>query len=133
MSNTEVIQTLYAAFGRGDIPAIQNLVTDDVNWDNTRVASAECPWNGNFSGESSLPGFFAAVGGELDLTVFDPHTFTETGGNVTVQLHIKGTIRKNGAPFVNDAVHVWRLNPAGKVNFYRHYNDTAMELAAWRA
>jgi hypothetical protein len=33
---------------------------------------------------------------------------------------------------VNDAVHAWSFNGSGQVSAYRHYNDTAMELAAWR-
>jgi hypothetical protein len=33
----------------------------------------------------------------------------------------------------NDSVHVWTFNDQGLITGYRHYNDTAMELAAWRA
>ena len=133
MSNTETVQSLYDAFGRGDVATIVSLVADDVSWDNTRVASRECPWNGDFSGKTKLPGFFQAVGGQLDLTVFDPHTFIAQGNHVAVQLRVEGKMRKNGQPFVNDAVHIWTFNDAGMVTKYRHFNDTAMELASWRA
>ena len=70
---------------------------------------------------------------DMDIVVFNPHTFTASGNVVAVQLRLEGALRKNGQPFINDAIHMWQLNEAGKVISYRHYNDTAMELAAWRA
>ena len=133
MTNTETVQQIYAEFGRGDVAAIVSRVADNVSWDNSRVASRECPWNGDFSGKARLPGFFEAVGGNLEFSVFDPHTFVAAGNCVAVQLRLEATLRKNGKPFVNDAVHMWTFNAVGQVASYRHFNDTAMELAAWRA
>ncbi|HEV8239585.1 MAG TPA: nuclear transport factor 2 family protein [Thermoanaerobaculia bacterium] len=132
MSNSQTIRDLYDAFQRGDLPAILAVVTDDVDWNNQRVASRECPWNGDFSGKAKLPGFFQAVGDNLDIRVFDPHTFIENGERVAVLLRIESVLRRNGKPLSNDAVHVWDLSD-GKVSRYRHYNDTAAELEAWRA
>ena len=66
MSHTQTVQDLYAAFGRGDVAAILNMVTDEVDWNNDRVASRECPWNGDFSGKARVPDFFKAVD-ELDI------------------------------------------------------------------
>jgi uncharacterized protein len=132
MSKTERIQLLYAAFGRGDVNAILDQLSDDVSWDNSRVHSNEIPWNGNFSGKSRVPAFFAAVGENAQMPVFNPHTFIESGDHVAVLLHIEGTVTKTGRPLVEDAVHVWKFNDDGKIAAYRHYNDTAMELAAWR-
>jgi ketosteroid isomerase-like protein len=132
MSNTETIRAIYEAFGRGDVPAILALLADDVDWNNDRVYSRECPWNGNFQGKANVPGFFQAVGENLQLHVFDPHTFVASGDHVMVMLRIEGQVTKNGQPFMNDAVHAWTFNGSGQVSAYRHYNDTAMELAAWR-
>lgn len=133
MSQTNTVQDLYAEFGRGDVTAILNRLSDDVDWDNSRVASRECPWNGNFQGKSEVPDFFKAVGDSLEFSVFNPHGFLETGNQVAVLLRIESTLKKNGRPLKNDAVHVWTFNPQGQVASYRHYNDTAMELEAWRA
>lgn len=131
MTRTETIQALYAAFERRDIPGILAFVTDDVDWNNDRVASRDCPWNGDFSGKANLPGFFAAVGESLDITTFEPRAFVEQGETVVVQLRIESTVRKNGRRLENDAVHVWTF-AGDKVKSYRHYNDTAAEVAAWR-
>ena len=132
MSNTQTVQDLYAAFGRGDVAAILNMVTDEVDWNNDRVASRECPWNGNFSGKARVPEFFKAVD-ELDIAVFEPRTFVESGNHVSVMLRIESRVKKNGQSLQNDSIHLWTFNDAGKVSAYRHFNDTAAELAAWRA
>jgi ketosteroid isomerase-like protein len=135
MTKTETIQALYAAFGRGDVPTILGYLADDVEWDNTRVASRECPWNGNFSGKANVPRFFKAVGDNLDFAVgvFEPHTFVETGNTVAVVLRLESRLKKNGQVLENDGVHIWTFNDKGQVKRYQHFNDTAQELAAWKA
>jgi ketosteroid isomerase-like protein len=132
MSHDESIRKVYAAFLRGDVPQIQSLVADDVDWRNDGVESRECPWNGNFSGKANLPGFFKAVGEQLDITTFDVKAMAASGLFVAAFLRIESTLRKNGRSLRNDAVHFWTFNESGKIAKYRHFNDTAAELAAWR-
>lgn len=132
MNNEQTVKAVYGAFQRGDVPGIVALVSDDVDWNNDRVESRDCPWNGNFSGKSNLPGFFKAVGEELDITVFDVKSIAASGSVVAVYLRIESTVRKNGRRFTNDAMHHWTFNDRGQIARYRHFNDTAAELAAWR-
>jgi ketosteroid isomerase-like protein len=130
-TRTETIQELYAAFVRRDMPGILACVADDVDWNNERVASRDCPWNGDFSGREKLPGFFAALADNLDFQVFDPQAFVEAGNRVVVLLRIESVVRRTGRPLLNDVVHVWTF-AGDKVKSYRHYNDTAAEADAWR-
>jgi uncharacterized protein len=132
MTNEQTIKDLYAAFQRADVPGILAKVADDVDWRNDGVESRECPWNGNFSGKSRLPGFFQAVAEHLDIVVFEAKEYASSGHCVAVHLRIESTVRKNGRPLKNDVVHFWKFNDRGQVSSYRHYNDTASELAAWR-
>ena len=132
MSNEQTVKDLYAAFQRADVAAIVAVVADDVDWRNDHVASSECPWNGNFSGKANVPGFFTAVGEHLDISVFDVQTMAASGSFVAVYLRIESTVRKNGRSLANDAVHFWTFNDSGQIARYRHFNDTAAELAAWR-
>lgn len=132
MSNEQTVRDIYAAFQRQDVAAIVEVVADDVDWRNDGVASKECPWNGDFSGKANLAGFFQAVGENLDLPVFEVKAIAASGDVVAVHLRIEGAVRKNGRALMNDAVHFWGFNSRGQVSSYRHFNDTAMELAAWR-
>lgn len=132
VSNEQTVKEVYAAFLRGDVNAIVSMVTDDVDWRNDRVESRECPWNGNFAGKHNVPGFFEAVGTNLELPVFEIRSITASGAHVAVSLRIEGTVKKNGRPFQNDCMHLWTFAPDGRIAAYRHFNDTAAELAAWR-
>ena len=132
MSNEQTVQDVYAAFKRGDVAAILACVADEVDWRNEGVESRECPWNGNFSGKANLPGFFQAVGENLDLPVFEIKAMAASGPYVAVHLRIEGSVKKNGRGWANDAVHFWTFDSRGKITRYRHFNDTAAELAAWR-
>ena len=42
----EVVQSAYAAFGRGDVSAILNLIADDVEW--KFCGSKDLPYTGTF-------------------------------------------------------------------------------------
>jgi uncharacterized protein len=132
MSNEQTVKDVYAAFQRGDVAAIVARVAADVDWRHDHLESRECPWNGNFSGQAKLPGFFKAVGEQLDISVFDVQAIAASGSLVAVYLRIESTLRKNGRSLKNDSVHFWTFNDTGKITRYRHFNDTAAELAAWR-
>jgi uncharacterized protein len=132
MSNEQTVRDVYAAFQRGDVAAIVARVTDDVDWRNDEVASRECPWNGNFSGKTNLPGFFKEVGEHLEFSVFDIRAVAASGSFVAVSLRLESKVRKTGKPLKNDVVHFWAFDADGRIARYRHYNDTAAELAAWR-
>lgn len=49
-SNLEVVQELYAAFGRGDMPAMLALLDPNVQWD--YPGTADVPWAGEASCEA---------------------------------------------------------------------------------
>lgn len=132
MNNEQTVKDVYAAFQRGDVAAIVAKVAENVDWRNDGVASNECPWNGNFSGRAQLPGFFKAVGESLDISVFDVTSTIASGLHVVAQLRIESRVRRNGRALKNDAVHVWTFDDRGQIARYRHFNDTAAELAAWR-
>ena len=131
-STVETVKSLYAAFLRQDLDAILASVADNVDWNNTGVASRECPWNGDFSGRGKLPGFFQALSEHLEFTLFEPRDFTHDESHVAVRLRVEFTVKKNGRKVANDSIHFWTFDTTGKVANYRHFNDTAQELAAWR-
>lgn len=132
MSNTQTIQTIYAAFGRGDIPAILSVLAEDVDWNHQHLASKECPWNADFSGKSNVPKYFAAIAEHLDVTVLNPHGYLTSSDRVAVLLRIESKTKRNGRVVANDVVHLWTFDTAGQVIRYQQFNDTAQELAAWR-
>ena len=59
--NIQTARQMYEALGRGDLQAILDRVTDDVDW-STDAAIASAPWYGPRHGKDGVAGFFAAIG-----------------------------------------------------------------------
>ena len=52
--NTKVVQDVYAAFGRGDIPSILDNIADDVVWHAVYGAGAHVPHSGERRGKPAF-------------------------------------------------------------------------------
>ena len=57
-ANIKVISEVYQAFGRGDVAAILDAVTDDVDWA-AEAASSAAPWYGVRHGKDAVAAFFS--------------------------------------------------------------------------
>lgn len=62
-SNIDVVQRTYEAVGRGDIPAVLDLLTNDVEW--TLQGPSSIPFAGTRHGRDGVAEFFALVGQNL--------------------------------------------------------------------
>lgn len=119
---TEVVQQVYAAFGRGDVPAILSMVADEVDWE--FVGSAGLPYAGNRRNHAEVAGFFAAIPPNDDIQVFEPREFIEADSKVTVLGWEKATALDTGEAFETEWVHVWTISD-GKVTRWRGFFNTA--------
>ena len=57
----ETVQSIYEAFGRGDIDFILDQLTDDVDWASCPDSDI-APWHGIHRGKAEVPAFFKALG-----------------------------------------------------------------------
>ena len=57
-SNADVINEAYAAFAKGDVPGLLELVDDGVDW----VSPATLPHGGHFTGKDGVLAFFQGIG-----------------------------------------------------------------------
>lgn len=130
--NAETVQQIYAAFGRGDIPAILETLGDDVEWEH-HGASSDVPWLQERRGRASVGGFFEAVGKHLDITHFVVKDILE-GPNVVVALvDINATVKDTGRSYSEvDEAHIWRFDDRGQVAKFRHAVDTHAHVLAWK-
>ncbi len=129
--NVTTAQQVYAAFDRGDIDAIINLLTEDVEWGWATVAT-EVPWLRIVKGRGEVRGFFDVVAKELDIHLFERKEFIGSGNHVAVAYQIESTVKKTGKKVAEEAMHLWTFNHGGKITAYRGFSDTAAYLAAWR-
>jgi uncharacterized protein len=78
----EVVQSAYAAFGRGDVPAILSLIADDVEW--KFYGAKGLPYTGTFRTKDEIARWFASIPEVEDILVFEPREFIPAGDNVRV-------------------------------------------------
>jgi ketosteroid isomerase-like protein len=125
------VQRIYAAFGRGDLPAILAEVSDDTEW-GFNVAASEVPWHAAVRGREELPSFFGALAENLDFQVFEPLAFLPSADQVIVHLRLAYAVRRTGRRVEEEQLQWWSFDPTGRVRRLRHFEDTAQVLAAWK-
>jgi ketosteroid isomerase-like protein len=131
MSNLAMIQGIYAAFGRGDVGAIIDRVTDDVQWE-YGVNATDVPWLQPRRGKDGARDFFATLAA-LDIHRFAVKRLLEDGDLVVAVVDLDATVKATGRRIVEeDEVHLWYFNHAGEVVRFRHRVDTHQHWAAYR-
>jgi ketosteroid isomerase-like protein len=135
MSNLATTQSIYEAFGKGDIPAILDVLADDVEWeswaDNSSV-KAGVPWMTPRSGKAAAAEFFS-VAGQMKITDLQVLNMMEGGNQVAVEFILETDLPTfGGGHYRDEEIHLWTFNDAGKVSRLRHYTDTAKHIAAYQ-
>jgi len=123
VSNLKTVQEIYAAFGRGDVPAILATLADNVEWEYGQGPS-DVPWLTPRSGRDAVGGFFEALGA-MEMHKFVPKQMIEGDGVVVALIDIEFTVKATGKRVTEeDEIHVWRFGADGKVTRFRHGANT---------
>ena len=126
-SPTEIVQSLYSAFGRGDIPALLAQLTDDVHWEHK--GQLPLAYLRTARGKADVATWFGQVAELDDIQAFEPREFLAGPDHVTVLGWERTRARPDGGVFECDWVHVFRLRE-GKVCRFVGSFDTAAVAAA---
>jgi uncharacterized protein len=130
-ANIEIVQSLYAAYGRGDMPGVLALVSDDVTWGIDSVAAGQVAPYGIHRGKAGVERFFAAWAANADFHVFNPHDFSSGGDQVRNMLAYELTVKATGKRLKNLSPQLWTVVD-GKITSWRAYEDTAATRDAFR-
>jgi ketosteroid isomerase-like protein len=129
-TNVDVVQETYEAVGRDDIPALLDLLTDDVEW--TFQGPSVIPFAGTRHGREGVAEFFSRVGENLKFEQFEPREFVAQGDTVVVLGFEHNLIKPTGRTFEQEWAHVYTLRD-GKVAKFRAFEDTAAHVVAFEA
>lgn len=130
--NIALIQSVYAAFGRGDVPAILENLAEDVDWGVEAVASTEVPWHGTGKGKKFALGFFEALGKSAVFTRFEPSGFVASDTNVACLVSWDAKLIHNGRTMTQNVIHYFTIKN-GRIARWRGTEDTALAKATWNA
>lgn len=120
--NISTIKEIYEAVGRGDVAAIHDRVTDDVDW-SAEAASDAAPWYGSRTGKAGVARFFGDLAASIEIAEFRPHSYA--AGEDDVHLLVDWAFRSiaTGREASMTMHHYWRLRD-GKVAYFRGSEDT---------
>jgi ketosteroid isomerase-like protein len=136
MSNLATVQGVYEAFGKGDVPAILDVLDEHVEWEaweNNSAVHAGVPWMSARHGKQDVVHFFE-VAGRMEIIDLQILNMMEGGNQVAVEFVIEANLPTfGGGHYRDEEMHLWTFNDAGKVTRLRHYVDTAKHISALRA
>jgi uncharacterized protein len=132
MTNRDTVQEIYAAFGRGDIPAILETMGDDVAWEHQPI-STDVPYLQARRGRAGVLEFFQTVAAELQFTKVDVKAVIDGAKIVVALVDIDVIVKRTGKSVREvDEAHIWHFDDRGKVAKFRHCHDTHAHYLAWQ-
>jgi ketosteroid isomerase-like protein len=128
--NLDVIQNVYAAFGRGDLEGIVSQLDPDVTW--LTPGPPDLPTAGLRRGHAGVREFFNALLTTLEIKDFEPKDFLTQGETVVVLGTSREGPRATGRLSVFSWVHIFTLRDGTIVGFEERA-DVSMIVDALRA
>ena len=128
--NIKTIASVYEAFGRGDVAAILDAVTDDVDWA-AEADSTAAPWYGVRHGKDGVAKFFTEFGTTMEVEEFTPVSVAANDTDVLTVVRFRARSRGTGQVAAMDLHHYFKFRD-GKIAYYRGTEDTAQTAQALR-
>ncbi|HKP29300.1 MAG TPA: nuclear transport factor 2 family protein [Gemmatimonadales bacterium] len=123
MSHVKTVQSIYDAFGKGDVPTILGHLAENIEWE-YGIVSTNVPWLQPRRGRAEVPRFFQALA-DFEIQKFELKTLLESGDVVVALIDLEGTVRSTKSRVVEeDEAHIWHFDAEGKVRRFRHRADT---------
>lgn len=115
------VQAIYAAFGRGDIPAILGHLAEDVAWEHD-WGGTPLPLYRPRKGRDAVPGFFSELQA-IEIARFEPVNLLTGGDQVVAVIRLEATARATGRKITDLEAHLWTFGADGRVHAFRHLAD----------
>ena len=125
MTPTQIVQAIYDAFKRGDIPYILSQLASDVTWHQTSAV----PWGGHYKGPEHVAQFFQKLDAAMETMAFEANENIEAGNEVFSFGRYAGRSRVTGRTGEMDWMFRWRV-VNGQLAAWDSYIDSAPLVAA---
>lgn len=127
-ANIAFVQSLYAAFGRGDVDTIIAGVSPAVDWASIG-RSSDFATLGPRQGQGEVREFFDVLARETEFSEFAPNDFDAVGDKVFVEGHSRMRLKAGGPEVDTDWAHIFTIRD-GQVVRFRDFTDTAQTAEA---
>lgn len=127
--NTKLVQQGYQHFKSGNIPALLDILSDNVEWvfpDLKGVAVT-----GTRRGRKEVADFYAKLAETQETLSFEPREFVAQGDKVVVLGHYSFRVKATGRQFESDWAEVFTIKN-GKIARFQEYANTAAAMVAYQ-
>ncbi|MDI9849802.1 nuclear transport factor 2 family protein [Rhodoblastus sp. 17X3] len=122
MDNVQFVQSIYAAFARGDIDSVVAAFDSDIAWI-SNSDPALLPFGGERRGIEGVRSFFREQAANIEIDSYQPREFLCGLDFVAVLGRSISRSKVTDEPFEDDWLHLLRIRN-GKVTEFRIFNDT---------
>ena len=127
--NTGLVQRIYGSFQDGDIPAMLDSLSEDVQWVTAEIEGV--PTVGNRHGREQVGQFFQTLSDTQEVRQFELREFVAQDDKVIALGHYAWHVKATGREWESDFAHVCSVRD-GKVTRFQEYTDTAALGDAFR-
>ena len=128
MTNTQIAQAVYRYFGEGNVPAILDLLTDDIKW-TCPGPNDILPYARVYNGKQEVGEFFKLINENKEFSKFEPREFIAEGDKVVTLGYWDAKSWKTGKPYSGDWAMAFYFRD-GKICEHREYYDSYGEAMA---
>jgi ketosteroid isomerase-like protein len=120
--NVEVVRGAYDAFARGDLPAVLEMFTDDIEW--YEAEGMPYPGERPFRGPQAVAeNVIVPLSTDVEGFAVAPEELIPAGATVVAVTRYTGTGKETGKELDLPVVHVWDVRD-GKLARFRQFADT---------
>jgi ketosteroid isomerase-like protein len=127
--NTRVVQQAYENFKSGNIQALLDLFSEDIQWHLPEMENV--PFAGRRQGREQVRQFFANLADSQEVKHFELKEFIAQGDKVVALGYYLWRVKPTGREFAADWAHVWTVRD-GKLKSLHEYTDTAAASSAYQ-
>lgn len=128
-NNVEVVQRAYSNFKSGDVGALLEQMSEDVDWRLPEIEGA--PFAGARKGRGQVSEFFTSLADAQDVLSFEPREFVAQGDKVVALGRFNWRVKTTGREYGGDWAHVFTVRDGSIVGFHE-YMDSAQAEAAYK-
>jgi len=121
-ATVELLKSLDAAFGRGDMPTVLAGMSPKIVW-NEAEHNPYADRNPYIGPDAVLKGVFTRLNNDWDNYHLDIESIMDTGDRLVTLGRYSARFKANGKPLDAQFVHVWTIKD-GKATAFQQYTDT---------
>ena len=120
--NVQIIQGVYEAFGRGDVPTVLGQMDQGIEWNEAEnfIYADRNPYVGP---QAVLEGVFMRLGSEWEGFTVTPEEWLDAVDRIVVLGTYSGTHKATGRRVRAQFAHIWSVRESRVVRF-QQYTDT---------